>query len=272
MGDAIGIFRDPEAMAQITEMMQDPRFQETVQQMSADPQAISQQIEVLMQDPEFEEYVKQVAKKMEKMMQDPAFREQANRMAEDMLAGMVHQTRANPLASLLLATNPAAPRAGTSAFARSPPRHSVNARMEGGEPSDQAVTLATAALGAAAGVFLTGGLTGAAVLSAGAAYASTLDNDVGNAAKAAGSATAKSYNKIVELNEQYDVLPKAKGAADTVVNVLDNINKNYGISAKIDEKLKLSEKVDQLKEKVDDLTSGVTDKFDELKDSAKPKE
>ena len=33
------------------------------------------------------------------------------------------------------------------------------------------------------------------------------------------------------------MLPKAKSAIDTVVTVADNLNKNYGLTDKIDEKL-----------------------------------
>jgi hypothetical protein len=268
ISESLAILRDPEAMAQITEMMQDPQFQEKMRQMNADPQAISQQMEALMQDPEFVQKVERVAKSMEKMMQDPAFREQANRMAEDMLAGMVQQTRANPLASLLLAMNPAAPRVGNvAAFARNQVRHLDNVRMEG-EPSDKAITLGAAALGAVAGVVLTGEVTGAALFASAAAYATTLDNSVGAVTKKAGRLTAGAYDKANELNEQYDVLPKVKGAADTVVTVADNLNKNYGVTDKIDEKLKLSATVDKATDKLDELKDSLTSKVDEISESA----
>ena len=40
---------------------------------------------------------------------------------------------------------------------------------------------------------------------------------------------------------QYDVLPKAKGALDTVTTAASNLDANYGITSKIDEQLKLSQ-------------------------------
>jgi hypothetical protein len=270
---SLEILRDPEAMAQITEMMQDPLFQEEVRQamsnpmvaglpsgLVADPQAVSQQMEALMQDPEFLEKAKQMGKAMEQLMQDPAFREQANRMAEDMMAGMLQQSQSNALASMLLAVNPAAVRTAP-ALARSPARVSRNV-ME--EKSDNAVTLGAAAVGGILGVYLTGELTTAAIFSAAAAYASTLNNGVGDATKKAGGLAADAYNKGKEINEQYDVLPKVKSAADTVVNVADNLNKNYGLTDKVDEKLKLSATLDKVTDKFDDLKDSVTSKVGEV--------
>jgi hypothetical protein len=248
------MLRDPEAMAQITEMMQDPQFQEKMQQ-----------VEALMQDPEFVEKMDHVAKKMEKMMQDPLFREQANRMAEGMLAGMAQQTRANPLATLLLAMNPAAPRGG--AFARSQGRHLDNVRMEG-EPSSKAVTIGAAALGAVAGVVLTGEVTTAAAFAAAAAYATTLDNSVGGAVKTGGSLAAKAYDKTLEINEQYDVVSKVKGATDTVVTVADNLNKNYGVTDKIDEKLKIRATYEKATDKLGEVKDQLSSKVDEISESA----
>ena len=88
------------------------------------------------------------------------------------------------------------------------------------------------------------------------------------ATKTAGSFAAKAYGKTLEINEQYDVLPKAKGAADTVVTAASNLDANYGITAKIDEQLKLSEAVDKATAKVDELKSSVTSKVDDLKSKA----
>lgn len=51
------------------------------------------------------------------------------------------------------------------------------------------------------------------------------------------------YSKSLELNEQYDVLPKAKSALDTVSTAAANIDANYGITAKVDEQLKISQAV-----------------------------
>jgi hypothetical protein len=243
-----------ETMAQLTEMMQDPQFQEQVMEAKA---AVNDQMAELMQDPKFVAQAKLYAKQMKQMMRDPRFAEQVNLAAEEMMASLAPQTDSNALASLLLAANPAAPRMST---ARSATRQVKNVRMD--EPGDKAVTLGAAALGAGLGVWLTGELTTAAVLSAGAAYATTLDNGFGSATKSAGSFAAKAYDKTVEINEEYDLLPKAKGVADAAVNVAGNLNKNYGITDKIDEKLKLgaaldkaTDKFDELKSKVDDVSS-----------------
>ena len=51
------------------------------------------------------------------------------------------------------------------------------------------------------------------------------------------------YSKTLELNEQYDVLPKTKSALDTVTTAAANLDANYGITAGIDDKLKLSASV-----------------------------
>jgi hypothetical protein len=272
------ILQDPDAMAQITEMMRDPRFQEEVRQAmntnpmvaglpqeiidQMDPQVVVEQMEAMMQDPEFMAKAKRAAKEMEQIMQDPAFLEQANRMAQQMAQ---QQRRSNALTTLLLALNPAAARVGSvaaPAFARSP------ARQLKMEESDDAVAKGAAAVGALLGVVLTGGLTGAAVLGAGAAYATNFDNGVGSAAKTAGGFAAKAYDKTVEINEQYDVIPKVKKAADTVLTVADNLNKNYGLTDKVDEKLKLSATFGKALDKIEETKDSLTSKVDDLKKSA----
>jgi len=76
------------------------------------------------------------------------------------------------------------------------------------------------------------------------------------------------YGKTLELNEQYDVLPKAKGALDTVTTAAGNLDANYGISAKVDEQLKLSQAVESVTSKVDEVKSSLTAKVDDLKSKA----
>jgi hypothetical protein len=282
--ESFAVLRDPEAMMQITEMMQDPDFQEQMRQAVANPmvsglarkiemdsKAIHNEIAELMQDPAFVEQAKLYAEQMRQLMQDPAFKKEVNRVAEEMMANLVQPTRQNALASLLLSASPAAARlsnVGVPPLQRSSPRH-LSSRMEEGEPSDKAVTLGAAALGAAAGVWLTGELTSAALLSAAAAYATTLDNGVGSATKSAGSFAAKAYDKTIDLNEQYDLVPKAKGAADTIVGVADNLNRNYGVTDKIDEKLKLSAAVGKVTDKFDEVKDSVTSKVDDISAKAK---
>merc|ERR1719163_1989163 len=70
------------------------------------------------------------------------------------------------------------------------------------------------------------------------------------------------------LDEEYEVVPKAKSAIDTAVTVAGNLNENYGITAKIDEKLQLSERADSLASKFDEQKSKLTSKVDELKEKA----
>merc|ERR1712160_231258 len=47
-----------------------------------------------------------------------------------------------------------------------------------------------------------------------------------------------------------------------------NLDKNYGITSKIDEQLKISQAVDKAGAKVNELMSSVTDKVDDLKSKA----
>ena len=84
------------------------------------------------------------------------------------------------------------------------------------EPSDKAVVIGAAAVGGVLGVYLFHELSTGVILACIGAYGATLSNSFGEASKSAGSAAAKVYAKTLELNEQYDVLPKAKSALDTV--------------------------------------------------------
>ena len=54
----------------------------------------------------------------------------------------------------------------------------------------------------------------------------------------------------------------------TVTTATANLDKNYGISAKIDEQLKLSQAVDKVTDKIDEVKSSVTSKVDDLKTKA----
>merc|ERR1711988_889340 len=109
-----------------------------------------------------------------------------------------------------------------------------------GEPSDKAVTIGAAAIGGIAGVYLFHELSAGVVLSGLLAYCSTLNNEVGSSVKTAGGAATKAYNKVLEVNEQYDLLPKTKTALDTVTTAAGNLNENYGITKQIDDNLKLT--------------------------------
>jgi len=136
------------------------------------------------------------------------------------------------------------------------------------EDGEKATVIGAAAVGGIVGVYLFHELSTGVLLAAVLAYGATLSNSFGEAAKSAGSAATKVYSKTLELNEQYDVLPKAKGALDTVSTAAGNLNENYGITSKIDEKLKLSQAVDKLTEKVEDVKTTVTSKVDDLKSKA----
>lgn len=145
-----------------------------------------------------------------------------------------------------------------------------DAKMMADEPDDKSVTIGAAALAAIVDIGLfEADVPSAAILALIAAYASTLDNQLGDVTKSAGRFAANAYGKVVELNEQFEILPKAKSAADTITVVADNVNTNYGLTDKLDEKLKLSDKVSTVTDKIDDVTGKVTGKIDELKAAAK---
>jgi len=132
----------------------------------------------------------------------------------------------------------------------------------------RAKVMGAAAVGAAAGVYLGGDLQTGLLLGTATAYAATTASQVGDYAEKAGEVAVKVYDKSNELNAQYDILPKLKTAADTAVTASSNLNKNYGITAKIDERLKLSQAVDKAVSKVDELKASVSDKVGDLKTKA----
>merc|ERR1711924_144715 len=100
------------------------------------------------------------------------------------------------------------------------------------------------------------------------AYASTTSSKFGGYAESAGETAVKVYDKTLELNAQYDLLPKIKSATDTVVVAGSNLDKNYGFTSKIDEQLKISQAIDKATSKVDELKSSVTGKLEDLKAKA----
>ena len=114
------------------------------------------------------------------------------------------------------------------------------------EPTPKALAIGAAAGAGLLAVQLTGDLTTSAVLAIVCAYGTTLDNGFGSATKSLGSACSKVYDKTLDLQEEYELIQKAKSAIDTTVNVADNLNSNYQITGKIDEKLKLSAAVDKV--------------------------
>lgn len=136
------------------------------------------------------------------------------------------------------------------------------------EPSEKAVIIGAAALGGILGVYLFHELSTGVILACVAAYSATLGNGYGQAFKSAGTAANKVFNKAVELNEQYDVIPKAKSALDTVATATSNLDKNYGITAKLDEQLKISAAVQKAVSTVSEVKESVADKVADLKAKA----
>ena len=118
--------------------------------------------------------------------------------------------------------------------------------MADGEPTSKAMAIGAAAGAGLLGVQLTGDLTTSAVLAIVCAYGTTLDNTFGSATKSLGSACSKVYDKTLDLQEEYELIQKAKSAIDTTLTVADNLNTNYEITGKIDEKLKISAAVDNV--------------------------
>merc|ERR1719487_702436 len=141
--------------------------------------------------------------------------------------------------------------------------HAVLA-VGGEEPTEKEKTIGAAGLGGVLGVVLFGSLPGAILLAGAGAYAATKNDTV----KSAGGAAANVYSKAVDLEQEYEVLPKAKSAVDTVVTVADNLNKNYGLTDKIDEKLQLSARAESLTDKFKAQKDKLTSKVDELKEKA----
>ena len=93
--------------------------------------------------------------------------------------------------------------------------------------------IGAAAVGGIVGVYLFHELSTGVLLALIAAYAATTASSFGDATRsAAGSAADKVYSKTLELNEQYDLLPKAKSATDAVTTAAVNIDRNYGARAR----------------------------------------
>merc|ERR1712127_1161315 len=130
------------------------------------------------------------------------------------------------------------------------------------QASSKATVIGAAAVGGIVGVYffheLQTGLIFAAIL----AYASTTASQFGS------ESAVKVYDKTLELNAQYDLLPKLKSATDTATTAASNLDKNYGITSKIDEQLKISQAVDKAGAKINELKSSVTDKVEDLKSKA----
>ena len=136
------------------------------------------------------------------------------------------------------------------------------------QEASKATIVGAASVGGILGVYFFHELQTGLILAAILAYAATTQSKFGDYSKTAGDTAVKVYDKTLELNAQYDLLPKIKSATDTATTAASNLDKNYGITSKIDEKLKLSAAVDKAASKVDELKSSVTSKVDDLKAKA----
>merc|ERR1719345_114292 len=136
------------------------------------------------------------------------------------------------------------------------------------QASSKATVIGAAAVGGIVGVYFFHELQTGLILAAVLAYASTTASSFGSFAESSGETAVKVYDKTLELNAQYALLPKLKSATDTATTAASNLDKNYGITSKIDEQLKLSQAVDKAGAKVNELKSSVTNKVDDLKSKA----
>merc|ERR1740129_1871971 len=96
----------------------------------------------------------------------------------------------------------------------------------------------------------------------------TLSNAFGSATRSLGSACSKVYDKTLDIQEEYELVQKAKSAIDTTLTAADNLDQNYQITGKIDEKLKLSAAVDRARASVDDFRATASSKVEDFKSKA----
>ena len=136
------------------------------------------------------------------------------------------------------------------------------------DPSPKAVTIGAASVGALLGVWLFRDLYTACIFAAAGAYGSTTTGVFSEYCRNAGEAGAKVYSKTLDINEQYDLLPKTKSALDAVTTAASNIDSNYGITAGIDEQLKISDAVASASAKFDEAKNSVTSKVSDLQAKA----
>lgn len=155
-----------------------------------------------------------------------------------------------------------------TSFSTSPFSRVASEQLIMQESSDKSVVIGAAAVGGIAGVYLFHELSAGVLLAGALAYSATLSNEFGSSVKTMGGAANKAYNKVVEVNEQYDLLPKTKTALDTVTTAAGNLNENYGITNQIDEKLKLTATAKELTAKVDEVKGSVSTKLTDLKSKA----
>jgi hypothetical protein len=127
--------------------------------------------------------------------------------------------------------------------------------VSGEERPAKVVAVGAAGVGAFLGVWVFGSVTAAGALAVACAYGSTRNDTF----RKAGSAAAAAYDKIAEIDEQYDVAKKVKTATDQTVLAAQNLNKNYGLTAKVDKQLQLTERSSAVTSKFQKVTDAVDD-------------
>ena len=81
------------------------------------------------------------------------------------------------------------------------------------QASSKATVIGAGAVGGILGIYFTGELQSGLILGAILAYSSTTASTFGGYAESAGETAVKVYDKTLELNAQYDLLPKVRPGA-----------------------------------------------------------
>mmetsp|Transcript_29995 Transcript_29995/g.67859 ORF Transcript_29995/g.67859 Transcript_29995/m.67859 type:complete len:176 (-) Transcript_29995:87-614(-) len=116
---------------------------------------------------------------------------------------------------------------------------------------------AAAAAGGAIGAVTMGGVIAPVALAAGAAYATSKDDKIGEFARAAGNTTIDAYKKVsdynekhqvtdkvkraavgayqkaVEVDDKYKIIDKTKAAASETISAANKLNEKHQITSKI---------------------------------------
>ena len=123
------------------------------------------------------------------------------------------------------------------------------------EVPPKSVVTGAAATGGIVGVYffheLTSGLISAITL----AYWATLpervpEHPLGRFASSTGRTAAGVFNKVVELNERFSVLPKVKSLLDSTGAALQRLDTRYAFTTSLDKGLKLSESASRISSKI----------------------
>lgn len=107
----------------------------------------------------------------------------------------------------------------------------VSVAEQDGVSSNKAA-IGVAAVGAVVGCLLVGPITGVVVGGA-ALYATTRDDNVGNAARSTGGAAVTVYRKTMEAAEKYHVKEKVVAASTATYEKAKDINEEYKVTDKV---------------------------------------